>query len=238
MVLTAVLGLLLLILLPAEAVWRSRQKRPARARLARYRATIVKATVLLSLLWLVAFTTAVSASDLGLGSNLQTPGIVGLIIATVVSSGLIVSALLAKSPGQRVQDEAADMFKPEGWIEIGHFIVLVLLIGFAWEVLYRGFLLHWLVPIVGTPLAVLLAGLSYGLAHGWENSRKGVASIVSALLFATAFALTGSLWCLIMIHIALPTAGFLSLRRQMRKPHHDEQKNSVDLVQAADGPSA
>lgn len=219
---STILGLILLVLVPAEAVWRSWEGRPARSRLARYRTTIVKAASLLGFLLLVAHTSGVSASDLGLGLDLQTPGLVGLGIATIVCSGLVISTLLAKASAPGTQAKDADIFRPEGPVELAHFIALVLLIGFAWEVLYRGFLLWWLVPMVGTTPAVLLAGLSYGLAHGWENSRKGVASIISALLFSTAFALTGSLWWLILIHITLPTVGFLALRKQTPKLERDK----------------
>lgn len=224
--------------MPAEAVWRSRQRRPARTRLAKYRITIVKATSLLGFLLLVAYTSRVSASDLGLGFDLQTSGLVGLAIATVICSGLVIPTLLAKAPAPGVQANDADILKPEGPVELAHFITLVLLIGFAWEVLYRGFLLWWLVPMVGTTLAVLLAGLSYGLAHGWENSSKGVVSIISALLFSTAFALTGSLWWLIIIHITLPAVGFLALRKQMPKPERDALDHAGAPGQRASGPSA
>lgn len=193
---------------------------------------------MLGFLLLVAYTSRVSASDLGLGFDLQTSGLVGLAIATVVCLGLVIPTLLAKAPAKGVEAKDADFLKPEGPVELAHFTAMVLLIGFAWEVLYRGFLLWWLVPMVGTILAVLLAGLSYGLAHGWENSSKGVASIISALLFATAFALTGSLWWLIIIHITLPTVGFLALRKQMLKPERDALEHAGAPGQRASGPPA
>lgn len=193
---------------------------------------------MLGFLLLVAYTSRVSASDLGLGFDLQTSGLVGLAIATVVCLGLVIPTLLAKAPAKGVEAKDADFLKPEGPVELTHFTAMVLLIGFAWEVLYRGFLLWWLVPMVGTILAVLLAGLSYGLAHGWENSSKGVASIISALLFATAFALTGSLWWLIIIHITLPTIGFLALRKQMSKLERDALKHVGAPRQSSNGPPA
>ena len=108
----------------------------------------------------------------------------------------------------------SDVMIPEGSLELKYFIVLVLIIGFAWEILFRGFLLWWLAPIVGMPIAILTSGLSYGLAHGWKSARRGFASIVSAILFAIGYALTGSLWWLIIIHIAMPTVGYFALRRQ------------------------
>lgn len=236
--LSTILGLILLVLVPAEAVWRSRERRPPRPKLARYRTTIVKAASLLGFLLLTAYTSGMSASDLGLGFDLQTPGLIGFAISTVVCSGLIISTLLAKAPAPGAQANDTDIFKPEGPVELTHFIFLVLLIGFAWEVLYRGFLLWWLVPMVGTILAVILAGLSYGLAHGWEDSRKGVASIISALLFSTAFALTGSLWWLILIHVTLPIVGFLAIRKQAPKPERDELGEAGALGQPANEPPA
>jgi len=85
--------------------------------------------------------------------------------------------------------------------------------GFGWEILYRGFLLWWLAPLVGIIAAVSISSLAYGLAHGWQSQAQGIGSIVSAFLFTIGYALTGSLWWLIAIHTALPLVGLLAAWR-------------------------
>ena len=76
--------------------------------------------------------------------------------------------------------------------------------------LYRGFLLWWLTPLVGIIGAVVLASLAYGLAHGWKSRWEGLGSIASAFLFTIGFAVTGSLWWLIAIHTGLPLIALLA----------------------------
>lgn len=78
--------------------------------------------------------------------------------------------------------------------------------------LYRGYLWWILAPLLGSVGAVLVMGLSYGLAHGYRGRGALAASVVSALLFAAAYALTHSLWWLIVIHTGLPLVG-LRVRR-------------------------
>lgn len=212
--LPTLLGLLLLIALPAEALWRTRRDQSRRNRIARYKATILLAVALLGVLLIVAYIEDLPAAALGLDINLGTTGVIGLGIAVVVCLGLSLAIVMTKSIKQGAPSSDNDNLMPEGRREIGYFIGMVLVIGFAWEVLYRGFLLWWLAPLVGVAGAVVLSGVSYGLAHGWKDNRKGLGSIVSALLFATAYALTGSLWWLILIHTALPIIVLFAMRKQ------------------------
>jgi len=213
MIAAAVLGLVLLILVPAEALWRDWSSSPPRSQMRRYGTTIAKAlALLLGLLW-VAQTNGITANQLGLGTKLSTGGWIGLAIALMVACGLAVAAVRAKPDPKKLERHRTSALLPNGPRELRLFLLLVPLIGFAWELLYRGFLLWWLVPITGTGGAILLASLAYGLAHGWKNARESAPSIVSALLFTTGYALTGSLWWLIIIHIALPLIGYIALRR-------------------------
>jgi membrane protease YdiL (CAAX protease family) len=76
--------------------------------------------------------------------------------------------------------------------------------GVAWEVLFRGYLLWALTPRVGIVGAVFVASVAYGVAHGYKSPRQFTSSLVSALLFTIAYALTHSLWWLMLIHGGLP----------------------------------
>lgn len=97
------------------------------------------------------------------------------------------------------------------------FVIFSVVIGFAWELLYRGYLLWILTPQVGVVIAVSIAAISYGLAHGYQNKKQIIGSIIAAFVFTIAFALTNSLWWLILIHSALPLMGLFSMPRSTGK---------------------
>jgi membrane protease YdiL (CAAX protease family) len=97
--------------------------------------------------------------------------------------------------------------------EVAVFLISTPLICFAWELLYRGYLLWWLSPLIGIPLAVVCASVSYGLVHGWKSARESLRSIAGAFAFTISYALTGSLWWLIVIHVGLPLISFIAVRR-------------------------
>jgi membrane protease YdiL (CAAX protease family) len=72
----------------------------------------------------------------------------------------------------------------------------------GWEILYRGFLLWFLSPYIGIAGAICLASFAYGLARGYQGRRQLVGSIASAFAFTVAFAITRSLWWLMLLHAA------------------------------------
>jgi membrane protease YdiL (CAAX protease family) len=94
------------------------------------------------------------------------------------------------------------------------FVVFALVVGCSWEILYRGYLL-WLFPArVGLPVSILIAAAAYGLAHGFRSSKMLVGSLISALIFTAAFAVTRSLWWLMLVHCGLPLIGAAAFNRR------------------------
>lgn len=73
-----------------------------------------------------------------------------------------------------------------------------------------------MMPNTGVPLAVVLAALAYGAAHGYHNPRYLFGSIAMASGFATAYALTGSLWWLIVLHASVPVSMVYTVRKLTR----------------------
>src|SRR5471032_1066689 len=51
----------------------------------------------------------------------------------------------------------------------------------------------------------------YGAGHGFENVKQFLGSIVAAFAFTVEYALTGSLWWLIVLHAAAPVTMFLAV---------------------------
>ncbi|MDJ0276058.1 type II CAAX endopeptidase family protein [Sphingomonas sp. 2R-10] len=204
-----ILAILLLIVVPMRALWRSRPGRPASStKITRYISTIGMVTGLLALLatsWLI---TGRSAEALGLAAPTSTPSLIGLGIAVVIFITLFLGRNKKPKPSQKEGIEAAqrDLF-PETPKETRLFLFLCLAVGGGWEILYRGFLLYYLPSMIGLFWAVIIAAVAYGAAHGFKNPKQFVGSIVSALVFTVAYVATSNLWWLMLIHIGVMLIG-------------------------------
>jgi membrane protease YdiL (CAAX protease family) len=208
-----ILGLLLIVALPWRALRGSGTSKPARSRLRRFIETIAEIIGLLLSLGLVAYLNGASAADFGLAWPPPRAGLIGLLIAALLIAGLAGATLFLKPRRGSAREDEAMRQLPQGRDELLAYLAFTPFAGFGWEILYRGFLLWWLTPLVGIAGAVVIASLAYGLAHGWKSRADGLGSILSAFLFTIAFAVTGSLWWLIAIHTALPLVGLLAGRR-------------------------
>jgi membrane protease YdiL (CAAX protease family) len=213
----AILGLVLVVALPARALRNSWSKRTPRSRTRRYVATIVEIAGLLLGLVAVAGIEGFGAAELGLAWPPPRAGVIGLAIAAVLIAGFAAAVLLMKTkrPSAREQEAMAQL--PAGREELIAYLAFTPFAGFGWEILYRGFLLWWLTPLIGIVGAVVIASVAYGLAHGWKSRAEGIGSIVSAFMFTIAFAVTGSLWWLIAVHTALPLVGLLAGWRERNR---------------------
>lgn len=209
-----ILTVLLVVALPGYMLARSiaqRNRPPSSDRARRYQRTITTATLPSLAVAAVWIAQGRPAAWLGLGAPDRTAWIL-IMVALVLIAGLALAAPRAKRPANPARNAAAEAMMPVGPRETAWFLVFALAVGAGWELLYRGYLLWALAPWLGTVGAVLVMGLSYGAAHGYRGAGAFVASMVSALLFAAAFALTHSLWWLIIVHIGLPLVG-LRVRR-------------------------
>lgn len=216
MIAAAILGLLLLIVMPVRALLPRRAGSPQRSLPERYARTTVGIAALLAALVLVALLTGMTATDLGLGWPPPRAGQIGLAAAMMILVGLAVAVLLT-SPSKSPREQSAMAELPRGRRDLRLFLLFGLAAGFGWEVLYRGFLLWWLTPMIGLSGAVVAASVAYGLAHGWKSWAQGLGSIGSAFLFTIGFAVSGSLWWLIVIHFGLPLVALLAGWRARRK---------------------
>jgi hypothetical protein len=117
---------------------------------------------------------------------------------------LLAVLAVATRRNENVSAEDADDPFPQTTVERACYILFAFAAGSGWEILYRGFLLWFLTPLVGIIAAVGVAALAYGVGQGVQDRRMLIASIASALVFTTAFAVTHELWWLMLIHTGLP----------------------------------
>jgi len=203
------LAILLLLVVPIRALWRSRPGRIASGtKITRYTTTIAIVAGLLTLLATSWLMTGRSAHALGLNAPTSTPSLVGLGIAVIILIALALSRNKKSKPSQKEGIEAVrrEIF-PETPSEMKLFLLLSLAVGGGWEILYRGFLLYYLPSTIGLWGAIIIAAFAYGVAHGFKTPKQFAGSIVSALAFTIAYAATSNLWWLMLIHIGIMLFG-------------------------------
>lgn len=209
-----ILAVLLIGVLPVRAlyksVWRKNEETSRPKIYIRTVAIIGGLLVVLCYAWVRA---AHSPAALGLDIPLSERGAVGLLIAAALVVALAIAEIVAKRTRQASSDEKArkklanDDFLPRTGYELRLFLGLALLVGCGWELLYRGFLVWFLVPHVGTTGAVCVASFAYAAAHGYKGRGQFLGSLISAFAFTIAFVLTDSLWWLMLIHTGTGVAG-------------------------------
>lgn len=216
-------ALYLLVYFPINKLWRSLYPpapKPASSPLRSYwrqgRFVLTLLGVLALLMWLGQHTSA----ELGLGLPVSQRGAWGLAIAVclLVATHLIGKRIeLKMSQEERIRQEAKlaelPFLMPRTRIETVAYLATMLGMTATWEILFRGYLLLILTPVTGLPLAVALAAISYGAGHGYQNPRQFVGSIAAAFAFTIGYAVTGSLWWLIVLHGAVPVAMLYAMRK-------------------------
>lgn len=115
-------------------------------------------------------------------------------------------------------------FMPVDRDELGHFAFLSAAAGFGEEIIFRGFLLHYLVFWLGhTPADVIAAGLFssvlFAYLHGYQGRVAMVKIFLLALLLAAVFIFTKSLWPVIFLHTGIDVfSGWLGVRLYKSMP--------------------
>jgi membrane protease YdiL (CAAX protease family) len=212
----AILILLLVAATPAYALWRSlkRGDAPKPTRIRRYLRAMALPGALLAALAAIWVSAGRPAALLGLALPLSQAGLIGLAVAALVLAAMVLATFATPQKPRRAAKgaaEGADLM-PATAAEFAVFVVFAIVLGVAWEALYRGYLLWALTAHVGAAGAVIIAALAYGLAHGFKHWRGLAGSVVAAFVFTIGYVLTHSLWWLIVLHIGLPLVGALAFR--------------------------
>lgn len=204
----------LVVALPAEALWktvrgRARPKPPLSTKLLRSLRVVAVLLAVLAFIWIREER---SAGALGLEAPLSTGGMVGLAIAVALLGLLGIGTVAKRGSGEGADAGLAANHMPQTPRERRLFALFVFVAGIGWEVLYRGYLLWALAPLVGAPGAVVVAAIAYALGHGSRDSKSLIGAVIASFLFTIGYALTGSLWWLILLHIGLPLIGMAAMR--------------------------
>lgn len=196
-----------------------------------------KSLALLAVLWVGSAQAKYTLQDLGFDIPLSRAGAWGLGFAVLLLVGLSIAGHIIerrKTPEARAKSENEMLDSPMPWprstSEVLAFATSMFILTAGWEVLYRGFLLLLLMPIIGMPLAVVASALAYGIGHGYKNPKQLIASIISAFAFTIAYAWTHSLWWLILIHVGLPLMMVPGVIRTNRRREAESQFEEQERV--------
>jgi len=187
--------------------------------------------------WLAAAATAAlwtftkrPPAALGLDIPLGAGGMIGLAIAcAVLVVAIVVQLLLPRlmTPQRRERlrgQMRAIKILPRSTVELLLFLGVSLTAGVWEELVYRGFLFWFIAPYAGIAGAVVLSTLVFGIGHVYQGWRGALNASVLGLLFAIGYALSRSLWWLMLIHALVDAFGGLVAWRVLRMPDNGRAK--------------
>ena len=141
--------------------------------------------------------------------GLTLPNPIGWLIMGVLLLGIGLSTVLLKrNPGAMAAMqrslEASAVLLPSTPTERKWFAATAITAGICEELLYRGFLLHYLpatFPILDWLLAAILSGIIYGLSRAYQGFRGIFQTALTGFSFAIVYFLSGSLLPAMVFHI-------------------------------------
>ena len=223
-----VLGLVLLMIAADHfIVWqafiRQSQVNPTKARhkLWLRGALLMWAASTLALwLWLA---TGVPMASVGFslpeGWRLWVPLAATIAFAALQTSGAVKVARLS-APNERLRAQLGGVaaISPRTRSELPAFFAVSLTAGFCEELLFRGFLIWVLQPLVGLWLAAVLSALLFGAAHTYQGLAGVIRTGLFGLVFTAIVLLTRSLWPAIVLHAVVDAMGGVLAWLVLRDP--------------------
>ena len=183
----------------------------------------------------VLFTSFLGIVGLGLGILFNAPVqsyaqwsfndiLIGIIATLPLAAFLFWFTNSNFDPFIRLRQSQIDLFAQSS-IEFTpmRIIALSLAAGIGEEMLFRGFLQNWLSGFVPPIVAILIAGLIFGLLHARTALYAVIATVIGIYLGAL-YAATGSLLTAITTHAVYDWIAFEYIRRFLiNHPQHNTQ---------------
>ena len=178
------------------------------------------ASTLVLWLWI---TTGVPMSSVGFslpeGWRLWLPLAATLALAALqTSSAIKLARRPAPSEKLRAQVAGVAAISPRTASELVAFFGVSLTAGFCEELLFRGFLIWVLQPLVGLWLAAALSALLFGAAHAYQGLPGVIRTGLFGLVFTAIVLLTRSLWPAIVLHAVVDALGGVLTWLILREP--------------------
>lgn len=125
---------------------------------------------------------------------------------------LILGNVAAKKPGNlKLYPQIRASTWTRGMILLSGISWLLFLIGY--EFLFRGFVLHASLELVGTVPAIALNCALYAFAHFYKGPGETFGAIPVGILFCYLTLITGNIWCAVLLHSVMALSNeWFSLR--------------------------
>jgi membrane protease YdiL (CAAX protease family) len=141
--------------------------------------------------------------------GLTLPNQIGWIILAALLLGIGLSiVLLRRNPGamaaMQKSLESSSVLLPTTPTERKWYAATAVTAGICEELLYRGFLMYYLLtffPGLGWLFAAVISGIIYGLSRAYQGGRGILQTALTGFSFAVVFILSGSLLPAIVFHI-------------------------------------
>jgi membrane protease YdiL (CAAX protease family) len=220
-----VLLVLTIAVLPAVSAFMGvRLARRPGSLVSRYWQTMARGWLMVALLAIDWRWNGRAFAALGLDIPIGTYGLYGLI--AIAAAALFLAVMLfnlkvfikpARYPQLREQMREMKIL-PRTTRELLVFLPVAVTAGIWEELLFRGFLIWFLVPYAGVVGAALISTLAFGLGHAYQGWRGIPRTAVIGLILAVAYIASGSLWWVMAAHALLDLYGGLLAFRMSQMP--------------------
>lgn len=143
---------------------------------------------------------------------------------------------LRKGINKANQRKKKGEFLPDSWFEFKHYLFLAICAGICEEVLFRGFLIHYLFSVFGDALysvliAILLPAFLFAIGHIYQGKWAVVKVFIGAVLLGIIYTLSASLWIVIGIHIFVDIVSALFAFFMYKKTDIQQSEVLISLIE-------
>jgi membrane protease YdiL (CAAX protease family) len=169
---------------------------------------------LVFILWLLA---GRPFSEMGISPPYIDLLVIGLTILFIVAYVVeTVTELNQEGKNEEILQSAP--FLPQNNKEFLSFAFLAFSAGICEEIVYRGFLVSYLMTVIGDSIlafnvAVIFPAVIFGVVHMYQGPKSVMKIAIMSLLFSTIFIFSQSLLIVVVLHIAVDmVGGFLGMK--------------------------
>ena len=153
--------------------------------------------------------------------GVRYPVIDAIVVALTVlfvASYIIETVTELRKENKETEILKAAPFLPQNYSEYFSFLFLAFSAGVCEEIVYRGFLVNYLLSVINDPIvafnvAVIFPAVIFGVVHMYQGLKAVLKISIMSLLFSTIFIFSQSLLIVMILHFAVDAiGGFIGLQ--------------------------
>jgi hypothetical protein len=135
----------------------------------------------------------------------------------------VITASNADKEKQRESLGDIAKYLPQTAEELRLFMGVSITAGIVEEIVYRGFVIWFLVQFMPIWAAVIISSVAFGLAHGYQGAKGALRTGLVGLAFGIFYVVTGSIWLPIIAHVLLDALQGAALYGLLRRDNDAPQ---------------